>query len=318
MKPKSINFVNYKSISQESDAFIFSDQFIPYFELEISGNFISEPLEAEKYTAGSTDNPEDYNLPEINNLVLPQKLSRINAFNKSSKESIYSIKDSEKISNSLSVDPSFMSEDALSFVNFLNNIEETITRKKTTENHVYISSSDKEFEVFTIGQRMYTLSNNNSVDEYSDTNIRDIENENNQPANILNEYKNNTTLNKNKYDYKTVIEDSRINEVNKHFSYDIYNSENSSVYDFSSKVETKTVINEVKNELITHMDQKITNLENKIINQNITKNEVNQIETKIIQVIENKLQKTEEQILEKIDERSNQKLNRFKNNFLNS
>jgi hypothetical protein len=109
-----------------------------------------------------------------------------------------------------------------------------------------------------------------------------------------------------------------VNEINKQFSYDIYNSESKSVYDFTTSSENNTVINEVKNELIVHMDQKINNLENKIFNQNITRNEINQIENKIIQVIESKLQKTEDQIIEKIDERSTEKINKFKNNFLNS
>ena len=82
------SLISYKSISQESDAFIFSEQFVPYYELEINGIFSADNLEFEKYTAGSTDNPEDYKLPDVNNIVLPNKLSRINAFNKNNKESL--------------------------------------------------------------------------------------------------------------------------------------------------------------------------------------------------------------------------------------
>jgi hypothetical protein len=318
MNPESINFVNYNKISQESDAFIFSDQFIPYFELEISGNFNADSLDLEKYTAGTTDNPEDYSLSNVDYIVNPQKLSRINPFNKNSKELIYSLKDSDESIKPIISQPDVMSEDAIAFFNFINNRDDAVTKKKTTENHVFISKAEEEFEEFVINQRFFSNMSNSSIEETKSSNIQEIKEDGNSSTNVYNEYKNNTIVKKNKYDYRTILEDSRVNEINKQFSYDIYNSESKSVYDFTTSSENNTVINEVKNELIVHMDQKINNLENKIFNQNITRNEINQIENKIIQVIESKLQKTEDQIIEKIDERSTEKINKFKNNFLNS
>jgi hypothetical protein len=318
MNPESINFVNYNKISQESDAFIFSDQFIPYFELEISGNFNADSLDLEKYTAGTTDNPEDYSLSNVDYIVNPQKLSRINPFNKNSKELIYSLKDSDESIKPIISQPDVMSEDAIVFFNFINNRDDAVTKKKTTENHVFISKAEEEFEEFVINQRFFSNMSNSSIEETKSSNIQEIKEDGKSSTSIYNEYKNNTIVKKNKYDYRTILEDSRVNEINKQFSYDIYNSESKSVYDFTTRSENNTVINEVKNELIVHMDQKINNLENKIFNQNITRNEINQIENKIIQVIESKLQKTEDQIIEKIDERSTEKINKFKNNFLNS
>jgi hypothetical protein len=318
MNPESINFVNYNKISQESDAFIFSDQFIPYFELEISGNFNADSLDLEKYTAGTTDNPEDYSLSNVDYIVNPQKLSRINPFNKNSKELIYSLKDSDESIKPILSQHDVMSEDAIVFFNFINNRDDAVTKKKTTENHVFISKAEEEFEEFVINQRFFSNMSNSSIEETKSSNIQEIKEDGNSSTNVYNEYKNNTIVKKNKYDYRTILEDSRVNEINKQFSYDIYNSESKSVYDFTTSSENNTVINEVKNELIVHMDQKINNLENKIFNQNITRNEINQIENKIIQVIESKLQKTEDQIIEKIDERSTEKINKFKNNFLNS
>jgi hypothetical protein len=318
MNPESINFVNYNKISQESDAFIFSDQFIPYFELEISGNFNADSLDLEKYTAGTTDNPEDYSLSNVDYIVNPRKLSRINPFNKNSKELIYSLKDSDESIKPTISQPDVMSEDAIAFFNFINNRDDAVTKKKTTENHVFISKAEVEFEEFVINQRFFSNMSNSSIEETKSSNIQEIKEDGKSSTSVYNEYKNNTIVKKNKYDYRTILEDSRVNEINKQFSYDIYNSESKSVYDFTTRSENNTVINEVKNELIVHMDQKINNLENKIFNQNITRNEINQIENKIIQVIESKLQKTEDQIIEKIDERSTEKINKFKNNFLNS
>jgi hypothetical protein len=318
MNPESINFVNYNKISQESDAFIFSDQFIPYFELEISGNFNADSLDLEKYTAGTTDNPEDYSLSNVDYIVNPQKLSRINPFNKNNKELIYSFKDFDESIKPTISQPDVMSEDAIAFFNFINNRDDAVTKKKTTENHVFISKAEEEFEEFVINQRFFSNISSSSIEETKSSNIQEIKEDGKSSTSVYNEYKNNTIVKKNKYDYRTILEDSRVNEINKQFSYDIYNSESKSVYDFTTRSENNTVINEVKNELIVHMDQKINNLENKIFNQNITRNEINQIENKIIQVIESKLQKTEDQIIEKIDERSTEKINKFKNNFLNS
>lgn len=318
MNPESINFVNYNKISQESDAFIFSDQFIPYFELEISGKFNADSLDLEKYTAGTTDNPEDYSFSNVDYIVNPQKLSRINPFNKNSKELIYSLKDSDESIKLTISQPDVMSEDAIAFFNFINNRDDTVAKKKTTENHIFISKAEEEFEEFVINQRFFSNISNSSIEETKSSNIQEIKENDKSSTSVYNEYKNNTIVKKNKYDYRTILEDSRVNEINKQFSYDIYNSESNSVYDFTTRSENNTVINEVKNELIVHMDQKINNLENKIFNQNITRNEINQIENKIIQVFESKLQKTEDQIIEKIDERSTEKINKFKNNFLNS
>jgi len=312
------SLISYKSISQESDAFIFSEQFVPYFDLEINGIFSADNLEFEKYTAGSTDNPEDYKLPDVNNIVLPNKLSRINVFNKNNKESLLVSCDNSETTNESSIDLEFISEDALLFAQFFNNRETKIKRKKSNDNSVYISKSDDSFEEITLKHRFFSNETSKSIDENYSINVEKESKSDNANPNIVNDIRNTSSINNNKYEYKTIKEGSRIVNSDQNFSYDLYSDRSTNVYDFTSKVDQSSFLTEMKNELILNFDQKITKLENNVVNNNITRQEINQIENNIVQVIENKLKHTEEQILEKIDQKSDEKIKKFRNNFLNS
>lgn len=312
------SLISYKSISQESDAFIFSEQFVPYFELEISGIFSADNLEFEKYTAGSTDNPEDYKLPDVNNIVLPNKLSRINAFNKNNKESLLISCDNLETNNESNIDLELISEDALLFAQFFNNRETKIKRKKSNDNSVFISESDDTFEEITLKHRFFSNETSKSIDENYSVNVEKESKSDNANPNIVNDIRNSSSINNNKYEYKTIKEGSRIVNSDQNFSYDLYSDRSTNVYDFTSKVDQSSFLTEMKNELILNFDQKITKLENNVVNNNITRQEINQIENNIVQVIENKLKHTEEQILEKIDQKSDEKIKKFRNNFLNS
>jgi hypothetical protein len=312
------SLISYKSISQESDAFIFSEQFVPYFELEINGIFSADNLEFEKYTAGSTDNPEDYKLPDVNNIVLPNKLSRINAFNKNNKESVLVNCNNSETTNESSIDLELISEDALLFAQFFNNRETKIKRKKSNDNSVYISKSDDSFEEITLKHRFFSNGTSKSMDENYSINVEKESKSDNANPNIVNDIRNTSSINNNKYEYKTIKEGSRIINSDQNFSYDLYSDRSTNVYDFTSKVNQSSFLTEMKNELILNFDQKITKLENNVVNNNITRQEINQIENNIVQVIENKLKHTEEQILEKIDQKSDEKIKKFRNNFLNS
>ena len=312
------SLISYKSISQESDAFIFSEQFVPYFELEINGIFSADNLEFEKYTAGSTDNPEDYKIPDVNNIVLPNKLSRINAFNKNNKESLLVSCDNLESNNESNIDLELISEDALLFAQFFNNRETKIKRKKSNDNSVYISESDDTFEEITLKHRFFSNETSKSIDENYSVNVEKESKSDNANPNIVNDIRNSSSINNNKYEYKTIKEGSRIVNSDQNFSYDLYSDRSTNVYDFTSKVDQSSFLTEMKNELILNFDQKITKLENNVVNNNITRQEINQIENNIVQVIENKLKHTEEQILEKIDQKSDEKIKKFRNNFLNS
>jgi hypothetical protein len=291
---------------------------VPYFELEINGIFSADNLEFEKYTAGSTDNPEDYKLPDVNNIVLPNKLSRINAFNKNNKESVLVNCNNSETTNESSIDLELISEDALLFAQFFNNRETKIKRKKSNDNSVYISKSDDLFEEITLKHRFFSNETSKSMDENYSINVEKESKSDNANPNIVNDIRNTSSINNNKYEYKTIKEGSRIVNSDQNFSYDLYSDRSTNVYDFTSKVDQSSFLTEMKNELILNFDQKITKLENNVVNNNITRQEINQIENNIVQVIENKLKHTEEQILEKIDQKSDEKIKKFRNNFLNS
>ena len=310
--------ISYKSISQESDAFIFSDNFLPYIELEINGIFNSEDLDFNKYTAGTTDNPEDYKLPDISNFVLPNKLIRINAFNKNNKELI--IVSNSNVENSvvLDFDSSFMSEDALQFAKFFNNKDTKVKRKQSSNKSIFISESDESFEEITLKQRFFSHETAKAIDEAYSVNIEKEPKNVSDSKDSITEIKSSSTINNNKYEYKTIKDGSRIINNDQNFSYDIYSEQSNSFYDFTSKVEQNTFLTEMKNDLISNFEQKITNLETKVVNNNITKQEINQFQNNIVQVIETKLKQSEEQIIEKIEQKSDEKLKKFRNNFLNS
>ena len=80
MDSESIEWVSYNKLSPLSDAFIYCESFNPLVKYKTGTPVSAEDLHNEKYTAGSTDNPEDYNLPDIKPIVKPERLGRINPF----------------------------------------------------------------------------------------------------------------------------------------------------------------------------------------------------------------------------------------------
>ena len=92
MKEESIEWLTYKKINQLSDAFIFSDKFTPFIQVEFSTPVSANILEKEKFTAGSTNDPDDFSLPDRTEKIAPEKLIRINSFNSSVDNSLSSYK----------------------------------------------------------------------------------------------------------------------------------------------------------------------------------------------------------------------------------
>ena len=234
------------------------------------------------------------------------------------KESLLISCDNLETNNESNIDLDLISEDALLFAQFFNNRETKIKRKKSNDNSVYISESDDTFEEITLKHRFFSNETSKSIDENYSVNVEKESKSDNANPNIVNDIRNSSSINNNKYEYKTIKEGSKIVNSDQNFSYDLYSDRSTNVYDFTSKIDQSSFLTEMKNELILNFDQKITKLENNVVNNNITRQEINQIENNIVQVIENKLKHTEEQILEKIDQKSDEKIKKFRNNFLNS
>lgn len=77
-----INFIDYDKITIRSDAFISSDDLNCYLQYFPSTKALSYNIKKDKHTAGTTNDPDDYKVPDIREKLSPKKLFRINPFHK--------------------------------------------------------------------------------------------------------------------------------------------------------------------------------------------------------------------------------------------
>ena len=316
MDNSNINFVNYKSISQESDAFIFSDQFTPFISLEISGIYNSKKLENLKYTAGTTNNPNDFKLPQIHHVVLPNKLMRMNPFSKTNNFEFLSEDFVEEEIQEEQKQDEIIADESLEFLQFMNKIEKQESKIKPTDSFYISKYTDTTNQ--SLGPRSFVNQvSNNNIQENTNFDFVPDKNGNNtneiiKETNIIN--KQNTS----RFDYNTFNNVNRTQVNNEYFSSDIYNGGDANYFDFTSQTTQQQNIKNITNEIVTNIENKINNLENKIFTENITKQEIQNIQNNIVNVIENKINETQENILEKIESKSVKQLDQFKRNFLNS
>ena len=83
-----INFIDYDKISIQSDAFITSNELNCYFQYLPSTKAISYNIKKELHTAGTTEDPNDYKIPDVSEKILPRKLYRINPFHTNYSENL--------------------------------------------------------------------------------------------------------------------------------------------------------------------------------------------------------------------------------------
>ena len=83
-----IDFIEYDKISIASDAFISSAELNCYFQYIPSTKATSFNIKKEQHTAGTTEDPEDYKVPDVSEKILPRKLYRINPFHKNYSENL--------------------------------------------------------------------------------------------------------------------------------------------------------------------------------------------------------------------------------------
>jgi len=77
-----INFIDYDKISIQSDAFVTSDELNCYFQYLPSTKALSYNIKKEKHTAGTTEDPNDYKIPDVKDRISPKKLFRVNPFHR--------------------------------------------------------------------------------------------------------------------------------------------------------------------------------------------------------------------------------------------
>ena len=77
-----INFIDYDKITILSDAFVTSDDLNCYLQYIPSTKALSYNIKKDKHTAGTTDDPNDYKVPDIKDKLSPKNLFRTNPYHK--------------------------------------------------------------------------------------------------------------------------------------------------------------------------------------------------------------------------------------------
>lgn len=84
-----INFVDYNKIINTSDAFITCDELNCYVQYLSSTITTAPNIKKDKHTAGTTEDVNDFKIPDVKDKISPKKLKRINPFNKNHNEVVY-------------------------------------------------------------------------------------------------------------------------------------------------------------------------------------------------------------------------------------
>jgi len=87
-----INFIDYDKISIQSDAFVTSSELNCYFQYLPTTKAISYNIKKELHTAGTTEDPDDYRIPDVSEKILPRKILRINPFHTNYSEKLELLK----------------------------------------------------------------------------------------------------------------------------------------------------------------------------------------------------------------------------------
>jgi hypothetical protein len=318
MEDKSISFLRYVKIAQESDAFFESEQFCPFIRVQLSTHHSNLPLEANFYTAGNTNNPEDYSLPDISDTVSPKKLIRINPFNSNFTDKIntYDFDFNEEIIQEEVYEP-FVNEEAKRLLSFMKN--KSKQKLKISNTDLLLKTSSYSEYTFEIKSRNFEeKSDKFSYEENESITLNDGTKVNSSSKNpSINKTENNTNI----YNNKEIHVDTAKQQIEYKagdIRYDIQNQSFSTNIDFTNNFSTTNIVNEIKTEIIQEVNSSINKLENTFINQSVTRNEITKVENNIIKVIEEKLVERDSKLLEKIEEKTKKDLKSFSRDFLNS
>lgn len=341
MKSKSIEMISYNKISYLSDAFIVLDDLDSYIDLVTNSNYSSGKLPLDKYTAGTTNNPDDYKLPDNEYLVKKRSLSEISAFNSTLKQNIllrsdhhykdeYQIlKDSEEdIPENLS---NLYSPDAQDIMRVLEqNFFHLSNSKKYDHSKFELSKNIKEYVIFELNERYFNSQDSETKSESGQLNLispniqkqdKRIENifENTDITNIHDE-------NVTEYEIQNINQNTDFNISNQNTN--VYNGKN---IKYKTNVEnryksvkysiqniTKNYITEIKQEIIQEVEQMVNILETKIKNENITRLEINNIKNEIVNNIERKIDSHTKNAIDQYESKSKAEIKDMFKKFLNS
>jgi hypothetical protein len=343
MKKESIEMVSYEKLSYQSDAFLDLNGLEPFINFIVDENYSTQILSLDKYTAGSSDNPDDFSLPEHKHITKPESLLRLNPFNNINKSSIL-LRSSNDIAKSYPFieisskeeiqDIPYIADEALELLKYFeNNFIDLANTKKYDYGSLSVIEKINKYVILLLNERYFsqgTSSTNEilnlpmteNVKDYgfdplnpkslNSQNITNNQNNtenliNNEIDNIFNTTQNNISLENSKYVY---------NSKNVSFKNSILNR-NKSVR-FTIQNITQNYISEVKIEILESVTNMVSVLENKIKTENITKIEVNNIKNEVISYFENKLESHTEKALQVHEAKTKAEIKTMFKSFLNS
>jgi len=88
MSNKELDFISYNRITSKSDAFVMCEDLNCFVQYLPSTRVTSHNIKKEQHTAGTTEDFQDYSIPDVALKISPKKLRRINAFHKNNSESL--------------------------------------------------------------------------------------------------------------------------------------------------------------------------------------------------------------------------------------
>jgi hypothetical protein len=333
--------ISYNKISYLSDAFVDLEDLDCYIDLVTNDNFSSGKLSLDKYTAGTTDNPDDYKLPRLQHILEPKLLSEINVFNSSQTEGILfrsdpSIQEEYPILEQNDVEipeeeSHLYSPDSQDIMKFLEkNFKDLVSRKNYDYSKLQLSTKLNKYVLFELNERYF------QTDKKQEENAVQLPNAltdfPKKESSKSKKESNNVEITNNYDNYVTQNELSNIAEYND------YNTENNSttVYNgkqinyksnvsnryksvrFSIQNITKNYITEIKQEILQQVEEMITTITNKISNENITRIEINNIKNEIINNFETKIETYTKKALDQFEMKTKSEMKDMFKSFLNS
>lgn len=339
MKQNNIEWTKYDKINSASDAFIYLDDLIPFINYESGTDLSSSLLPPNFYTAGTSDNPDDYSIPEVKNY---NKLSRLNPFNKNSNFSVHSYQEgleNESLypqeTNSSSIQSEnieLINNDSKLFLDMLKQLQSSGFKKIESFIETFNTSNKKLSTVyFDIKPRAYFESNQTELieeesvveeksDHKSNTNEEKVEEVIVQEINDERYEFNNEeiSIDINNFNDSVIFEDQVIT-TNQVQNDTVINVENESNY--NNQENTNTIYKEENNSFTNienRINQEIINLESKIFNSTLTKIEFNEIRYQIFQQLDNLIEKKTISAIEEFKEKNKVEVEKMFDKFLRS
>ena len=166
MKKESIEMVSYEKLSYQSDAFLDLNGLEPFINFIVDENYSTQILSLDKYTAGSSDNPDDFSLPEHKHITKPESLLRLNPFNNINKSSIL-LRSSNNIAKSYpfiensseeeTQDIPYIADEALELLKYFeNNFIELANTKKYDYGSLSVIDKINKYVILLLNERYFS------------------------------------------------------------------------------------------------------------------------------------------------------------------